>query len=308
MATVAPGYSRWKLTKGERNSLGKGLLFISPWLIGFFGLLAYPIYYTIRISFTKYSGFGDAKWIGLQNYRDLLEDDVFWKAVYNTLYYTALAVPIGVVVALTLAIAMNQPMPEVRFYRALFYLPSIIPVFTLTQTFQILMSPTQGVFNRILIFFGFPNINWFGNPAYSKIGLVILAQYGAGGAAIIFLAGLKGIPQSLYEAAALDGASSWRRFWNVTIPLLTPVILYDLIIGISGGLQVFTQVYILGGNPAGGPANSTMTYVLYMYTNGFTYGKFGYAAAMAWILFVVTGILAALIFWSSKKWVNYDTV
>lgn len=308
MATVAPGYSRWKMSKGERKSLGKGLLFISPWLVGFFGLLAYPIYYTIRISFTKYSGFGDAKWIGLQNYRDLMDDDVFWKAVYNTLYYTALAVPIGVVVALTLAIAMNQPMPEVRIYRALFYLPSIIPIFTLTQTFQILMSPTQGVFNRILIFFGFPNINWFGNPEYSKIGLVILAQYGAGQAAIIFLAGLKGIPQTLYEAAALDGATTWRRFWNLTIPLLTPVILYDIIIGISGGLQVFTQVYILGGNPAGGPANSTMTYVLYMYTNGFTYGKFGYAAAMAWILFIVTGILAALIFWSSKKWVNYDTV
>lgn len=308
MATIAPGYSRWRLTKGERKNLAKGLLFISPWLIGFFGLLAYPIYYTVRMSFTKYSGFGDAKWIGLQNYRDLMEDDVFWKAVYNTLYYTGLAVPIGVVVALTLAIAMNQPMPEVRIYRALFYLPSIIPIFTLTQTFQILMSPTQGVFNRILIFFGFPNINWFGNPAYSKLGLVMLAQYGAGTAAIIFLAGLKGIPRTLYEAAEIDGASGWRRFRNITIPLLTPVILYDIIIGVSGGLQVFTQIYILGGNPPGGPANSTISYVLYLYMNGFTYGKFGYAAAMAWILFLVTGILAALIFWSSKKWVNYDTV
>jgi multiple sugar transport system permease protein len=308
MATIAPRYSRWRLSRQDRKNLVKGLLFISPWLIGFFGLLAYPIFYTVRMSFTKYSGFGEAKWIGLQNYRDLMNDDVFWKAVYNTLYYTGLAVPVGVVVAITLAVAMNQPMPEVRIYRALFYLPSIIPIFTLTQTFQILMSPTQGVFNRILIFFGFPNINWFGNPAYSKLGLVILAQYGAGQAAIIFLAGLKGIPTPLYEAASLDGATGWRRFWNITIPLLTPVILYDIIIGISGGLQVFTQIYILGGNPPGGPANSTISYVLYLYMNGFTYGKFGYAAAMAWILFIVTGILAGLIFWSSKKWVNYDTV
>ena len=219
MATIAPGYSRWKLTKGERRNLAKGLLFISPWLVGFLLLLAYPIFYTVRMSFTKYSGFGEAKWIGLQNYRDLMHDNVFWTAVYNTLYYTGLAVPIGVVVALTLAIAMNQPLPEVRIYRAIFYLPAIIPIFTLTQTFQILMSPTQGVFNRILIFFGLPNINWFGNPAYAKIGLVLLAQYGAGTAALIFLAGLKGIPRSLYEAAEIDGATGWRRFWNITIPL-----------------------------------------------------------------------------------------
>ncbi len=211
------------------------------------------------MSFTKYSGFGEAEWIGLQNYRDLLHDDKFWTAVYNTLYYTGLAVPIGVVVALTLAIAMNQPLPEVRIYRAIFYLPAIIPIFTLTQTFQILMSPTQGVFNRILIFFGLPNINWFGNPAYSKIGLVLLAQYGAGTAALIFLAGLKGIPQSSlrgrghrwrhrlaalleYHHSAADPGHSLRHHSRHQL-----------------GLQVFTQIYILGGNPPGGPANSTLS-------------------------------------------------
>lgn len=303
-----PTDARWKLTRVERRNLTKGILFISPWIIGFLALLAYPIYYTVRMSFTKYTGFGPHAWVGLQNYRDMIHDDIFWTAVYNTLYYTVLAVPIGVVVALVLAIAMNQPMPEVAIYRAIFYLPSVIPIFTLSLTFQILMSPTQGIFNRFLMWFGLPNINWFGNPAYSKIALVILAQFGAGQAALIFLAGLKGIPQPLYEAAALDGAGNWRRFINLTLPLLTPVILYDIILGLSAGLQLFTQVYILGGNPAGGPANSTMSYVLYIYSNAFYYGKYGYAAAMSWILFLVTGVLAALIFWSSKKWVNYDIV
>jgi multiple sugar transport system permease protein len=228
--------------------------------------------------------------------------------VYNTLYYTALAVPVGVVVAMVLALAMNQPLPEVPIFRAVIYIPSVIPLFTLTFIYQVLMNPTQGIFNRILMFFGLPNVNWFGNPTYAKLALVILAQYGAGQAAIVFLAALKGIPPSLHEAAQLDGASTMRRFFNVTLPLMTPVILYDIILGLSLGLQIFTQVYILGGDPPGSPAGSTMMYVLYLYLNAFRYGALGYAAAMAWVLFVVTLVLALIIFKSSKWWVNYETI
>ncbi|HEY7031178.1 MAG TPA: sugar ABC transporter permease [Thermomicrobiales bacterium] len=300
--------SRWRMTKRERHNLLMGILFISPWLVGFFVFLAYPIYYTVRISFTKYTGFGTPQWIGLDNYRTLLHDNVFWTAVYNTAYYTALAVPVGVVVAMVLALVMNQPLPEVGIFRVVIYIPSVIPLFTLAFVFQVLMNPTQGIFNRVLIFFGLPNINWFGDPRYAKIALVILAQYGAGQAAIVFLAALKGIPYTLYEAASLDGATSWRRFWNITLPLMTPVILYDLILGLSYGLQIFTQVYILSGNPAGGPANSTMVYVLYLYNNAFTYAKMGLASAMAWILFVVTMVLSLIIFRSSRWWVNYETI
>jgi multiple sugar transport system permease protein len=203
---------------------------------------------------------------------------------------------------------MNQPLPEVPIFRAIIYIPSVIPLFTLAFVYQVLMNPTKGVFDRILIWFGLPNINWFGDPRYAKIALVLLAQYGAGQAAIVFLAALKGIPYTLYEAASLDGATSWRRFWNITLPLMTPVILYDVILGLSLGLQIFTQVYILSGNPAGGPANSTMVYVLYLYQNAFQYGKMGLAAAMAWVLFVVTMILAVIIFRSSRWWVNYETM
>ncbi len=308
MVAASPPIPRWRLSKQERRNLLKGLLFISPWIIGFSIFLIYPIFYTLRISFTDYSGFGTPEWIGLENYRHMFEDRRFWTAVYNTLYYTLLAVPIGVVVAIVLALAMNTDLPEVPIYRAIIYLPSIIPLFTLAFTFQILMNPTQGVFNRFIMWFGLPNINWFGDPRYAKLALVILAQYGAGQAALIFLAGLKGIPQQLYEASKIDGAGTFRRFFTITVPMLTPVILYDIILGLSLGLQIFTQVYILSGDPPGGPANSTMMYVLYLYLNGFRYGEMGYAAAMAWVLFAVTSALSILIFWSSKKWVNYDTI
>jgi multiple sugar transport system permease protein len=300
--------SRWRLSRRERRNLAMGLLFISPWIIGFLVFLVYPIYYTVRISFTRYTGFGEQEWIGLENYRTILHDDLFWTAVYNTLYYTALAVPIGVVVAMILALAMNQPLPEVPIYRAIIYVPSVIPLFTLAFIYQNLMNPTQGLFNRFLIWLGGPNINWFGDPRYAKIALVLLAQYGAGQAAIIFLAALKGIPSTLYDAASLDGAGAWRRFLNVTLPLLTPVILYDIIIGVSLGLQIFTQVYIVSGVPPGGPANSTLVYVLYLYRNAFAFSKMGYAAALALILFVITLVLSLLIFRSSKRWVNYDTI
>lgn len=307
-AVREPFLDRLRMTRKERRNLAIGLLFISPWLVGFAVFLVYPIYYTIRISFTRYTGFGEPEWIGLDNYRQMIHDDVFWTAVYNTFYYTALAVPIGAVVAMTLALAMNQPLPEVPIFRAIIYIPSVIPLFTLAFIYQVLMNPTKGIFNRIITQFGLPNVNWFGDPAYSKLALVILAQFGAGQVAIVFLAALKGIPSSLHEAAALDGASVWRRFFNITLPLMTPVILYDIILGLSLGLQIFTQVYILGGNPPGSPANSTMMYVVYLYVNAFRYGALGYAAALAWVLFLVTLVLALIIFKTSKWWVNYETI
>jgi multiple sugar transport system permease protein len=301
---IRPGpFGRLQLTRKERHNLMVGLLFVSPWIVGFLAFLVYPILYTLRISFTKYTGFGEPQWIGLGNYRDLLSDELFWTSLYNTLYYTALAVPIGVVVAMGLALAMNQPLPEVPIYRAILYLPSVIPLFALSFIFAILMHPTQGIFNQILIRLGLPNINWFGDPQWTKLAFVFLAQFGAGQVALIFLAGLKGIPKPLYEAAMLDGAGAWSRFRNITLPMMTPVILYDLILGLSLGLQVFTQAYII---TKGGPADASRFYVLYLYENAFRYGKMGYASAMAWILFVITFVLAMAIFRWSRRWVYYE--
>ena len=317
MAEIAPDVARsrpplrdrLRLERSDRRNLTLGLLFISPWLVGFIAFLVYPIYYTLRISFTRYSGFGEPEWIGLDNYREMIEDDLLWTALYNTLYYTVLAVPIGAAVAMILALAMNQPVREVPIYRAIIYLPSVLPLFALSFVWKSFLNPTQGFFNQILINLGLPNVNWFGDPAVTKLSLVMLAQFGAGQVALIFLAALKGIPTTLYEAATIDGANAWRRFWGITLPLMTPVILYDLILGLSLGIQIFGQVFIIFGNdPPGNPADSTLMYVVYLYTNAFRYSEMGYAAALSWGLFVLTFILALAIFKTSRRWVHYDVV
>lgn len=297
--------SRFHLpTRGERRSLLLALIFISPWIVGFVAFLVYPIYYTFRISFTRYSGFGNPTWIGLANYRRMFDDQVFHIALWNTFYYTALAVPIGVIVAMVLALAMNTPLPEIPIYRAILFLPSVLPLFAISFIFITLLDPNQGIINEFLRQLGLRPPNWFGDTRFAKLAIVAIAQFGAGQVALIFLAGLKGIPQSLYEAAMLDGAGIVSRFRNVTLPLMTPVILYDLILGVSSGLQVFTESYII---TQGGPANATNFYVYYLYANAFRYGgQMGYAAAMAVVLFIITFIIAILIFQTSNRWVHYD--
>lgn len=295
----------WLRSPRERRKLLLGLLFISPWIVGFLAFTIYPIFYTLRISFTRYSGFGEPMWIGLANYKALWTDQVFWQSMQNTLYYTALAVPIGIVIAMAMAIAMNTPLREVPLYRAALYLPSVLPLFAVSFIFIALLDPNRGIVNQLMVALGLPNINWFGDPRYAKLGIVLLAQFGAGNTALVFLAGLKAIPKTLYEAAVLDGAGPVRRFFSVTLPLMTPVILYSLILGLSLGLQVFAQAYIITN---GGPANATNFYVFYLYNLAFRYSQMGAASAMAWVLFIITLLLALLIFRTSKRWVNYETV
>jgi multiple sugar transport system permease protein len=296
------------MSKKERYNLLIGLMFISPWIVGFLAFLVYPIAYSAYLSFTEITGFGAAletRWAGLANYQRMLTDNLMWKSLYNTAYYTVLAVPIGLAVAIVLALAMNQRLREVPIYRAAFYLPGVLPTFAVSIVFVWLLNPRYGLVNLVLGLFGVQNINWFGDPAFAKIAIVILAQLGAGQYALIFLAGMRGIPQTLYDAAEVDGASGWRKFRHITLPLLTPVILYDLIVGLGFGLQVFEQAYITTN---GGPADSTLFYVFYLYNNAFRYSQMGYAAAQSWILFLISIALAGVLFWWSKRWVNYEVV
>lgn len=290
-----------RLRKNSRNLL-LGLLFISPWIVGFFLFLIYPVISNFHLGMTEYSGFGEPQWIGLRNYQELLGDSLFWTSIYNTLYYVVLAVPLGVVVAIALALAMNQRVREVNLYRALLYIPSIAPAFALSLMFIWILNPRYGLFNHLLSFLHIPAINWLGDVRWSKLAIVLVAQFGAGQIGLIFLAALRAIPSHLYDAAALDGAGPWRKFWNITLPLLTPTILYDLIIGIGLGLQVFVPAYIMTG---GGPLNSTMFAALYIYKNAFEYSRVGFAAAISGILFLINAALAIITFWSSKYWVNY---
>ncbi len=303
LAPVRPTRRYWP-TRRERGRMGLALLFISPWIIGFLAFMVYPFYYLIRISFTQTSGFGEPVWIGLDNYRRMLDDSVFHTSIYNTLYFLALAVPIGIVIAMALALCMNSELPEIPLYRVLIYLPSVLPLFAISLIAITMLDPSRGIVNELFRYVGWNPPNWLGNPGYAKIAIVGLAQYGAGQTALIFLAGLKGIPVHLYEAARLDGAGSWNRFRNITLPLMTPIILFNLISGVSASLQVFTQAYIM---TRGGPANATTFYMYYLYQNAFQFGgQLGYAFAMGVMLFIVTFIIAGLIFYTSSRWVHYD--
>ena len=298
---------RRRLGPMERRNLKWGLIFISPWLFGFIVFGIFPILYTFYLSLTRYSGIRPPIFIGIQNYQRMAADPLFLKAAYNTLYYTLLAVPIGVVVAMVLALAMNRKVREVAVYRAIYYLPSILPVFAISFVFVVLLNPGYGLVNWFLSALGLPSPNWLGDPAYTKLALVLIAQLGAGQFALVFLAGLRGIPHELYESAEIDGARGWSKFRSITLPLMTPIILYDLIIGLSFGLQVFTSAYILtgGGRTAAGADNSLLTYVFYLYKQAFQFGQMGYAAALSVIMFVVSVLLAAAVFRWARSWVFY---
>jgi multiple sugar transport system permease protein len=309
---AAPRLRRFRLGEQDWRNLRTALPFIAPWIIGFLAFTVYPIVYSLYLSFTHYSGFGDATAAGFTNYQHMMKDPLFWQSLNNTFYYTALAVPIGVVVAIALALMMNQNVREVALYRAAFYLPSIIPLFALTFIFIVLLNPGFGFVDFVLGLFKIPAVNWLGDARWTRLSVVLLAQLGAGGPALIFLAGLRAVPAELYESAVLDGAGPLRRFTKITLPLISPVILFDLIYGTILGIQIFTPAFVLAGGTSGGgaytagPENSLLFYVFYLYKNAFQYSDMGYASAMAWVLFVISVVLALAIMGSSKYWVHYE--
>lgn len=291
------------MTRTERRNLRIGLLFISPWAIGFLVLVAYPLIYSVVISLFQYTGLQDATFLGLGNYTRLFTDPLVATSSFNTIFYSMLAVPIGLVVAVILALAMNRGVWEVGLYRTALYLPSLVPIFALSFIFVVFVNPQFGLINQVLGLFGAPATNYLGDPTSAKVIIVVMAQLGAGNAALIFLAGLNNIPQTLYEAARVDGAGTIRQFFSLTLPLLSPAILFNLVTGVSGGLQVFTQAYIL---TQGGPNNGTLFYMYYLYKNAFSYAQLGYASALAVVLFLAGMVLAVVIYTLSRRLVNYD--
>jgi multiple sugar transport system permease protein len=293
-----------------RRNLRNGLLFASPFIVGFLALRAYPIFYSIYLSTTEYNGLGTPTFVGFANYKFLLADKMFLLSVFNTLYYTVLAAPVGIVVAIIIALAMNQKVREVAVYRAILYLPSILPSFALVFVWILFTNPQYGLMNQLFIFLGLPFIDWVGDPRYTKLSLVILAQYGAGGSALLFLASLRSIPKELYESAEIDGAGIFKKFIFITLPLITPMILYCLIIGVSNGLQAFTQAYIIANTAREGtigPADSLLFYVYYVYRSAFYYSRMGYAATLSIVLFLVSLLIAMGLFKWGRSWVHYES-
>jgi multiple sugar transport system permease protein len=290
----------------RRRSMILGYLFISPWLVGLVAFVAYPLCYNIYLSFTAYNGFAPPEWFGLDNYvRMFTSDDVFWKSCWNTLYYTFLACLVGIPFTILMALAMKIEVKETPIIRAILVIPSVLPIFALSLVFVWLLNPRFGLVNYLLSLVGINGIDWLGSPEWAKFSLVLLAQLGAGQVALIYLAAMQGISEDLYDAARIDGAGAWRRFWSITLPLITPVLQYQIIIGIGLGLSVFTQAYVMTG---GGPQDSTLFYALYLYRQVFSYADFGYGAAMATVLFIVSLVLAILVFRASRKRVHYEAI
>ncbi len=289
--------------KTRRREIGTALLFLSPWIIGFSVFLLYPLLASIYYSFCDYSVLRKPIWIGMGNYSDLWHDEVFWIALKNTFYYAAFALPAGLVAALSLALLLNAKVRGMTIYRTIFFLPSLVPQVALAVLWLWVFNGDYGVLNAVLRFLHLPAPNWLSDPAWSKPALVLLTAWGCGNAIVIYLAGLQDVPQPLYEAADLDGAGWWAKTWNVTLPMLSPVILFNLIMGIIGTLQVFAVPYIMF--PGGSPARSTYFYTMYLFDNAFVYHKMGYACAMGWIMFVIILILTLISLKLSERHVYY---
>ncbi len=286
---------------GRREAVA-GLLFVAPWLVALVVFHAYPIIAATYLSLTEYTVFTPPEWIGGENYVKLWNDAAVWKAAGNSLFYALMSVPIGLVVALVLALLLNRPVRGIGIHRTLFYMPAVVPPVAGSIVFLLLLEPRAGPLNTAIETVGLDGPAWFQDPSWAKWGLIILSLWGVGAATLIFLAGLQDVPESLLEAASMDGAGAWRRFRHVTLPLLTPVILFNLVIGVIYSFQVFDAAMVVGGT-TGAPGGSTLMYMVHIYRTAFGYFDMGYASAQAMVLFLVIMAVTGAIFGTTRRWV-----
>ncbi len=283
-----------------------GYMFLLPWLIGFLTLTLIPIGTSFYLSFTKYDLLTSPKWIGFDNFRSMFTDDYrMMDSIKVTLKYVFLSVPFRLAFALGLAVLLNQGMKFLGFYRTIYYIPSLLGGSVAISVLWKKVFDQEGIFNEGLGFFGIHGPNWIADPKFAIYSLIGLSVWQFGSVMIIFLAGLKQIPGELYEAATVDGAGIMRKFWRITMPLLTPVIFFNLTITLIQSFQTFTKAFIIS-NGSGGPINSTLLYSLYLYIKGFTFLEMGYASAMAWLLLVIIAAFTGLLFLTSRYWVYYS--
>ncbi|MEA3344952.1 MAG: sugar ABC transporter permease [Chloroflexota bacterium] len=295
-------FFRMSLSPENKNMI-KGLLFISPWLIGFLLWAVYPIAASFYYSLTRYDLINPPRFIGLSNYDEMFfHDEIFGKVAGNTIYYVGLGVPIGIVVAFLLASLLNTEIQFRSAFRAIFFIPSIVPAIVSAMVWDWVLNTQYGLIDSLLVSMGIKAVPWLSSPALAKPTLIIIYCWAQGSAIVIFLAALQDVPRSLYDAALVDGANWRQRFWHVTIPMCTPSILFALITGFIGGFQTFTLPWLL---TEGGPYNATEFFGIYLYRNAFNFMKMGYAASLAWILFILIVIFTILFFRSSARWVYY---
>ncbi|HHT73620.1 MAG TPA: sugar ABC transporter permease [Firmicutes bacterium] len=291
------------MTKTTKRNLVTALLFISPWVIGFLVFTLGPIVLSVYYSFSAYNVFQPPIWIGLDNYTTIMDDPLFYKSLYNTVYYTALSVPGVLVLSLLLALLLNSRLKGMNIFRTIYFLPSVLSGVAVSLLWMWLFNPDSGLINLLLSYLGIEGPLWLNSPYWSKPALVIMSYWGLGGVMVINLAGLQAIPTELYEVATIDGASAWRKFWSITLPMISPTLFFNLITLSIGSFQVFTQAYVM---TSGGPVNSTLFYVFYLYRMAFENLRMGYASALAWILFAIIMVFTLIQLRLSKRWVYYQ--
>jgi multiple sugar transport system permease protein len=291
------------MSKGETRSLITGLLFVSPWLLGFLIWTLYPLLSSAYYSFTRYDLIKPPIWIGLGNFKEIFTDDPrFWTVVYNTIFYVGISVPLGVAVAFLLASLLNTKIVARSTFRAIFYIPAIVPAVCSAMVWLFIYNNQYGVINNILRGMGQPIIPFLSNVQWAKPSLIIIALWAQGTAMVIFLAALQDVPRTLYEAATVDGANSWHKFRHITLPMCSPIILYSLVIGIIGGFSTFLMPYLLTN---GGPMASTEFYAMNLYRQAFEFFRMGKASALAWIMAITVALMTAVLFKTSGGWVFY---
>ncbi|MGG1553436.1 carbohydrate ABC transporter permease [Paenibacillus ferrarius] len=297
--------SRLKLFLGRWESPVAGYLFLSPWLVGFFLLTLWPMFLSVYYSFTKYTLLDVPNWIGLSNYKQILfDDETFRKSIKVTFQFVLLAIPAKLIFALLVAMLLNKKLKGISIYRTVIYLPSLIGTSLAVSVLWKNIFSDTGFINQILNVLGIQGSNWISNPKTALGTLILLVVWQFGSSMIIFLAGLKQIPQDLYEASSVDGAGKVKQFLRITLPMLSPILLFNLVLQVISGFQMFTQAFVI---TKGGPVNSTFVYVMYLYEKGFAQFQMGYASALAWLLLLIIAVVTLLIFMSSKYWVYYES-
>jgi multiple sugar transport system permease protein len=292
-----------RLSSGTRESLwAYGL--ISPWLVGFVVWTVGPMLASFVLSFTRYNVVSTTVWLGVANYREIfVVDPLFWQALKVTFTFAAMSLPASLAVGLAVALLLNMKVPGLSVWRAIYYLPSVIAGVAVAVLWQYVFNPRFGVLNWVLSLIDIKGPGWLTDPEWALPSLAIMSVWGAGGSMILYLSALQSVPTALYDAAKIDGANAWRRLRNVTLPMISPVIFFNLVMGIIGTFQYFTNAYIM---TAGGPVNATLFYNLHLYNNAFRYFRMGYASALAWLLFVIILLFTVLVFRSSSAWVYYE--
>jgi multiple sugar transport system permease protein len=287
----------------RRSEMIAGILFALPAMLGVLIFQLGPLIASLGLSFTNYDILTPTSFTGVENYVRMAKDSLLLKSAYNTLYVTILGVPIQMAVALSLALLLNAPTYGMSVFRTIYYLPSITPTVAAAILWQWILNAQWGLLNSALAFFGIHGPLWLGSPVWSKPAIILMNAWGSGAMMLIFLAGLKSIPDQLYEAAEMDGANWLAKFLHVTLPMLTPTIFFLLVLSIIGHLKIFTEAYVL---TQGGPLDSTLFYVYHLFNNAFVYFKMGYAAALAWVLFLVILLLTLVQFRLANRWVYYE--